>query len=173
MKSKHPPKVNVWAGISRRGATRVVIFTGILTAIRYVDILKNGLLPFLEAAYPDGHRYMQDNDPKHTSRYAQWWYENNEINWWKTPASSPDLNPIELIWHTLKEFVQTSQPIQTKTRYKNILGITNSRNLFFCCFSRHQLLLQCVQCTTTSTTWSNNPLSGKSTSQTILHLPPI
>ena len=106
MKPKHPPKVNVWAGISRRGATRVVIFTGIFTATQYVDILKNGLLPFLEAAYPDGHRCMQDNDPKHTSRYAQWWYENNEINWWKTPASSPDLNPIELIWHTLKEFLR-------------------------------------------------------------------
>ena len=102
MKPKHPPKVNVWAGISREGATRVVIFTGTLTASRYVDILKNGLLLFLEAAYPDGHCYMQDNDPKHTSRYAQWWYENNEINWWKTPASSPDLNPIELIWHTSK-----------------------------------------------------------------------
>ena len=42
--------------------------------------LNNNLLPFLEAAYPDGHQYMQDNDPKHTSWYAQWWYENDEIN---------------------------------------------------------------------------------------------
>lgn len=62
MKPEHPPKVNVWAGISRQGATQVVIFTGILTATRYVDILEAGLLPFLELAYPEGHRYMQDND---------------------------------------------------------------------------------------------------------------
>ena len=40
----------------------------------------DSLLPFLEAAYPDGHQHMEDNDPKHTSRYPQWWYENNEIN---------------------------------------------------------------------------------------------
>ena len=71
-----------------------------------MSILKNNLLPFLEAAYPDGHQYMQDNDPKHTSRYAPWWYENNEINWWKIPASSPDLDPIEHIWHTLNEFLR-------------------------------------------------------------------
>ena len=48
MKPNHPPKVNVSAGISRRGATQVVIFRGILTATRQVDILEAGLLPFLE-----------------------------------------------------------------------------------------------------------------------------
>ena len=32
--------------------------------------------------------------PQHTSRYAQWYYED-DINWWKTPALSPDLNLIE------------------------------------------------------------------------------
>lgn len=106
MRPKHPPKVNVWAGISRRGATQVVIFTGVLTATRYVDILEASLVPFLETVYPDGHRYMQDNDPKHTSRYAQWWYEEKNINWWKTPASSPDLNPIEMIWHAMKEYLR-------------------------------------------------------------------
>ena len=106
MRPKHPPKLNIWAGISRRGATKVVIFTGTLTATRYVDILEVGLLPFLRQHYPEGHRFQQDNDPKHTSRYAQWWYEDNDINWFKTPASSPDLNPIENLWHTLKDYLR-------------------------------------------------------------------
>lgn len=30
MRPKHPPKVNVWAGISCRGATQVVIFTDVI-----------------------------------------------------------------------------------------------------------------------------------------------
>ena len=30
---KHPVKVHVWGGISKRGATGVVIFTGIMTAV--------------------------------------------------------------------------------------------------------------------------------------------
>ena len=49
---------------------------------------------------------MQDNDPKHTSRYAK------HINWWKTPASSPDLNPIENVWHTMKEYLRSDYKSQ-------------------------------------------------------------
>ena len=93
MKPKHPPKVNVWAGISSRGATKVLVLTRTLTATRYVDILDAALVPFLDTVYPDGHSFQQDNDP-----------EEKEINWFKTLASSPDLNPKELIWHALKDY---------------------------------------------------------------------
>ena len=27
------------------------------------------------------------------------------MNWFKTPASSPDLSPIELMWHALKDYL--------------------------------------------------------------------
>ena len=106
MKAKHPPKVNVWAGISSRGATNVVVFTGTLTATWYVDILEAALIPFLDEVYPDGHRFQQDNDPKHTSRYAKDYIEEKGVNWFKTPASSPDLDPIELMWHALKDYLR-------------------------------------------------------------------
>ena len=118
MKPKHPPKINVWAGISCRGATKVVIFSGTLTATRYVDILEVGLLPFLETYFPCGHRFQQDNDPKHTSRYAQWWYKEKGINWFQTRAASPDLNPIELIWHSLKEYLRTEYKPKNLTQLK-------------------------------------------------------
>ena len=36
---KHPAKVHVWGGISKKGATSIVIFAGIMNATRYTDIL--------------------------------------------------------------------------------------------------------------------------------------
>ena len=61
---KHPIKVHVWAGYSKRGATRLVMFQGIMTATRYGDILTASLIPFVHKTYPDGYRLYQDNNPK-------------------------------------------------------------------------------------------------------------
>ena len=100
-KPKHPFKVHVWAGISRNGATKICIFDGIMEAQLYCSILESSLLPFLHDKLPD-HQFMQDNDLKHTSRRAKAFFEAKNINWWPTPPESPDLNPIEDLWHELK-----------------------------------------------------------------------
>ena len=99
---KHPVKVHVWAGISYEGNTSICIFQGIIDANLYIQILEQTLVPFLEQVYPNGYRFMQDNDPKHTSRTAQQFFREKNINWWRTPPESPDANPIENMWHELK-----------------------------------------------------------------------
>ena len=43
---------------------------------------------------------------KHTSRTARTFFEQENINWWRTPPESPDANPIEKLWHELKEFIR-------------------------------------------------------------------
>jgi len=67
--AKQPFKVHVWAGISTKGATSVLIFGGIMDQHFYVEeILRNTPLPFVNATIPDNdYRFQQDNDPKHTS----------------------------------------------------------------------------------------------------------
>ena len=73
----------------------------------YMDeILGKTLIPFIRATYPDSHRFQQDNDPKHTSRRTRQFMEDNAINWWPTPPESPDLNPIENLWHELKHHLR-------------------------------------------------------------------
>ena len=99
LRAKHPTKVHVWAGISKKGPTQICIFDGIMKAPLYVNILERTLLPFIARVMPTSHRFMADNDPKHTSRLAQNFLQEKKINWWRTPAESPDLNPIENLWH--------------------------------------------------------------------------
>ena len=88
---KHPVKIHVWEGISSRGATNIIMFTGIINAQRLRRVLEAGLLPFIRERYPDGHRLQQDNDPKHASNYIADFFEQNSVNWWPTPPESPDL----------------------------------------------------------------------------------
>lgn len=69
----------------------------------------------------DTHRFMQDNDPKHTSHYIQDFLDRNSINWWKTHPESPDFNPIENLWHELKEFIR--REVKPKTKAELLDGI--------------------------------------------------
>ena len=69
-KVKHPFKVHVWAGISKRGGTEILLFAGIMRKEFHVEnILRDTFLPFATGTFPDGHRFQQDNDPKHKSMY--------------------------------------------------------------------------------------------------------
>lgn len=40
-------------------------------------------------------------------RQAMTFIRDNGINYWPTAAESPDLNPIEMLWHELKNFLAT------------------------------------------------------------------
>jgi hypothetical protein len=94
-----------------------LIFKGIMKADLYTDILGTTLLPFLRQAYPDSHKFMQG------SHQAKQWMEENDVNWWQTPAESPDMSPIENLWHELKEYIrQVSKP---KTESELVQGISN------------------------------------------------
>ena len=65
---------------------------------------------FFAAIYPtmlpEGHWLYQDNDPKHTSRYIDNFFKENGIVWKRSPPESPDLNPIENIWVSLKQYLK-------------------------------------------------------------------
>jgi hypothetical protein len=63
-------------------------------------------LPFTAANYNGEFVLHQDNAPKHTSITCKNFDKFNNIHWMKSPPQSPDLNPIELVWHELKNYIR-------------------------------------------------------------------
>lgn len=99
-------QILVWGGISKRGVTPLVIFNGMMDSTFYQGILNGYLIPFINTTFADHHRFQQDNDPKHVSRSTKLFMQERGINWWETPPESPDLNPIENVWHELKYHIR-------------------------------------------------------------------
>ena len=96
-------------GLAEKEPTSTVIFTGTLTAICYCTILDSSLKPIIERTFPDkNYQFQQDNDLKHVSNYSKNYFAENSINWWQTPPESPDINPIENVWGSLKYLLRHS-----------------------------------------------------------------
>ena len=113
-KPKHPFQVHVWAGISRKGPTDIHIFSGIMDSVYYQEILSTYFIPFVQTHYPEHHRLMQDNDPKHVSKSTKDYMQRNNINHWPTPPESPDLNPIENVWAGMKRYLRKTKKPKNK-----------------------------------------------------------
>ena len=97
-----------------------------MNAELYTKILEQYLVPFIQTVYPRGHRFMQDNDPKQTSRRSRLFFEEKQINWWPTPPESPNANPIENLWHELK--VQWHIYINSAYCFQSFVGVYQARD---------------------------------------------
>ena len=75
-----PCKASHMGGISKRGATNVIMFSGIMNAEWLKTVLEVGLLPFIRDYFPDGHRLYHENDPKHASCLIEDFFEEKKVN---------------------------------------------------------------------------------------------
>ena len=71
-------------------------------------IFTAGLLPFIQEKFPDGHKLFQDQDPKHASSAIEEFFERHNVEWWPSPPESPDLNPIDNVWGSMKQYLRTA-----------------------------------------------------------------
>jgi transposase len=96
--------IMVWGCMGWEGVGRLAEVEGKMDADQYVSILEDNLLPSLEESgfSAEDVIFQQDNDPKHTSKKATKWFEDNDINVLDWAPQSPDINPIEHLWQHIK-----------------------------------------------------------------------
>jgi DDE superfamily endonuclease len=65
----------------------------------YIHTLNQGLRDY----YQNGMPFMQDNAPIHSTTITTMWLEDNRVALLEWTPFSPDLNPIEHLWKSVKE----------------------------------------------------------------------
>ena len=101
--TKFSQKVMVWGSMSGnagRGSLVIIPKGETVTAKSYLNILKEKLKETMEIH--DCNYFMQDGAPVHTAKIVKEWFNKNNIQCLDWPPQSPDLNPIENMWHFVK-----------------------------------------------------------------------
>ena len=119
--------VMIWGAICRRGKMGIQFLEGNVDGDKYLDLLKDEFPHGGDTKYGKGKwRFMHDGAGPHRSLKVKDWIEDHVPKNLHHPAQSPDLNPIELVWGYMKDFVEKKSPVDKNDLMELILNAWDS-----------------------------------------------
>ncbi len=101
---KFPQSVMIWGAMSSAGVGPLCLLKTNVTAHIYQEMLEHFMLPSADQLFKDADFiFQQDLAPAHTAKSTKSW-----LNDW--PANSPDLNPVENLWGSVKRKMRNKRP---------------------------------------------------------------
>ena len=93
----------LWGCFSSAGVGPIYWIKGKMCSTDYVEILNTVMMPYADEELPLKCEFMQDNDPKHSSKLVKNWFRDNRLSLLEWHLQSTDINPIEHMWRILKK----------------------------------------------------------------------
>ena len=107
---KHPPSLMVWGAMSAMGTASLsfLLPKTTMNGTKYVALLRSKLQ--LHMPVHNCSIFMHDGAPCHRSKAVKEFLEQGNVQVLDWPGNSPDLNPIENLWNSMKAKVAEKYP---------------------------------------------------------------
>ncbi|CAM1294989.1 Uncharacterised protein r2_g417 [Pycnogonum litorale] len=101
--------------MSAAGVGRLQIVQGMMNAAKYIETLQTRMLPSAKEMFPgEDFVFQDDNAPCHRENVVKDWFAAHNLKRLDWSAQSPDLNPIENLWHKIGYEISKKKPTTKK-----------------------------------------------------------